>query len=96
MFFIEATSPEAMEAACELILQYGEVHTEFTSETTMSVHEVEGHETDYRLCEMAFQGSFHQKAEYLCAACKAEIEKTGEGEATCGHITFTKPINYQM
>lgn len=47
---------------------------------------------NFRLCEMAFQGEFHQKSHYLCAACKAEIERTGEGQSTCGHLTFTEVI----
>ena len=92
MFFVEAPTPEAMEAACELILQYSEVHVEFTSETTLSVQSIEGHEDEFHLCEMAMQMNFHQKAESLCTACVASIEKTGEGESTCGHLTFTNPI----
>jgi len=45
-----------------------------------------------RLCEMAFQGEFLQQGENLCPKCKEEIERTGEGESTCGHLTFTEAI----
>ena len=45
-----------------------------------------------RLCEMAFQGEFIQLGENLCTMCKEEIERTGEGESTCGHLTFTEMI----
>jgi hypothetical protein len=45
-----------------------------------------------RLCEMAFQGEFLQEGHNLCTKCKEEIERVGEGEATCGHLTFTEAI----
>lgn len=50
-------------------------------------------DTDGTLVEMAFQMNWTQANEYLCVACRKEIENTGEGEATCGHLTFNKPIN---
>jgi len=46
----------------------------------------------YHLCESAFQMNFHQSNERLCSVCKKELERTGEGTTTCGHLTFTSII----
>lgn len=51
----------------------------------------ENREGDERLCEMAFQASFHQEGN-LCPVCRDKIEITGEGVSVCGHLTFTRPI----
>ena len=42
---------------------------------------------DFRLCEMAFQGAFHQESTYKCPIC-ADDKKI----PTCGHLVFTRPI----
>lgn len=50
-------------------------------------------EDDMILCELAFQMNYHQDGRAkLCDVCKMEIERTGEGKDTCGHLTFTHPI----
>ena len=52
------------------------------------------HEQDaLHLAEMAFQMNHHQENGMLCRHCRDDIEKTGEGESTCGHLTFTRFIN---
>jgi hypothetical protein len=82
-----------MDAACALILEYVDsVIFEPLSETDIIVKSMPGKADGIRLCEMAFQMNFHQAPVYMCPACKAEIEKTGKGDAVCGHLTFTKPI----
>ena len=43
-----------------------------------------------RLAEMAFQAGFTQAKGCLCIHCRKQIEETGEGEATCGHLTFER------
>jgi predicted nucleic acid-binding Zn-ribbon protein len=45
---------------------------------------------DYRLAELFFQMNARPARikGHLCPACQWEIEKTGEGEAFCGHLTF--------
>lgn len=55
----------------------------------------ESHEAmlnDLGLAEWAFMGNFTQKKQNLCIECRKEIEKTGEGSATCGHVTFESLI----
>lgn len=47
---------------------------------------------DEYLAYMAFTASFRQSKTYICPVCRAEIERTGEGDASCGHVTFTQPI----
>lgn len=50
-------------------------------------------EGDLALAEMAFSMNYHQDGRAkLCDVCKMEIERTGEGKDTCGHLTFTHPI----
>lgn len=56
--------------------------------TMLVVTERNGNEQDYRLCEMAFQMNMRQEGN-LCPVCRARIEETGEGDAVCGHLTFT-------
>lgn len=48
---------------------------------------------DLHLAEMAFQMNHHQENGMICKHCRAEIESTGEGQSTCGHLTFTRFIN---
>ena len=57
-----------------------------------SIEEEEKFDQAYRLCEAAFQIYFLQKNEFLCCICRKKVEHTGEGNATCGHLTFTKYI----
>lgn len=47
---------------------------------------------DLALAEMAFQMHMHQDNKRICWSCAKAIEKTGEGEAVCGHLTFTELI----
>ena len=47
---------------------------------------VEGEEDSLRLAEMAFQMNWHQGG-WICPHCE------GDEEETCGHLTFTHPIN---
>lgn len=47
---------------------------------------------DFMLCEMAFSMNWRQDNERLCVVCKQRIEETGEGQDTCGHLTFVSPI----
>lgn len=47
---------------------------------------------DLGLAEMAFQMHMHQDNKRICWVCAKAIEKTGEGEAVCGHLTFTELI----
>ena len=52
------------------------------------------HEADaLHLCEMAFQMNHHQENGRLCRHCEEEIKTTGNGQDTCGHLTFTRFIN---
>lgn len=48
----------------------------------------EGAVSEYGLAEMAFAANFTQIRHNMCDECKEEVEKTGEGPATCGHYTF--------
>ena len=100
MFIVEPKTAGDLQVAM-FICSYYHVHMHAYSDGERA-HSVYLHVTpdetcedaqaQFRLCEMAFQGEFHQKSHYLCAACKAEIERTGEGQSTCGHLTFTEVI----
>jgi hypothetical protein len=37
--------------------------------------------------------AFWQDNRRICAACRKAIEETGEGPASCGHLTFTSVMN---
>jgi len=45
---------------------------------------------EYRLAELFFQLNARRARikGHLCPVCQWEIERTGEGEACCGHLTF--------
>jgi len=49
-------------------------------------------EEAFHLCELAFQMNFRQDNHRICDLCKEAIEKLGEGEAVCGHLTFTQYV----
>jgi hypothetical protein len=58
--------------------------------TYLVVFPKEGKYSDYRLAELFFQlNAWPARIKgHLCPACQWEVEKTGEGEACCGHLTF--------
>lgn len=96
MFIVECATMEIYKAAKELLDFYKISHgtrrvvdqdREVILLTTLDINENDD------LAEMCFQGNWHQKKELLCGACKAEIEKTGEGSDSCGHLTFIRPID---
>lgn len=92
MFIVECSTKEDLKAALALVGEYR--HATYRLELTppdnvftLTVEE------NGELVEMAFQMNFHQQPCMICPACKANIEEYGIGEAICGHLVFTSPIN---
>ena len=50
-------------------------------------------QSEYNHCELCFSMNFQQASGLMCDMCKEEVERTGNGEATCGHLTFTQHID---
>ena len=101
MFIIKPTSLIDLHSALLLCSSY-KVNTHIYSDNgkpeTLEVHVTANEESDdpessLRLCEFAFQINFHQSGKYICSKCLREIEKSGNGNGTCGHLTFTRLIN---
>jgi len=87
MFIVKPECPEGFELAC-FILSYYHVNTEFISDgenPSSTTFMVSADGNDERLAEMAFQSSFYQEGN-VCCKCE------DEGEAICGHLTFTTII----
>lgn len=80
-----------------LILSYYNVSAQFFSdgENGNSCYMVVSgeREEDLHLAEMAFQMNHYQENGRLCRHCMEEIKTSGEGQDTCGHLTFTRFIN---
>ena len=105
MFVINTPNAVEHEAAMSILAQH-EVHVEilFVGKKAILViseqmpampctfEDLENAVTNLNLCECHFQVNFLQEAGHLCHVCRSKIERTGEGEATCGHLTFTRSI----
>lgn len=93
MFIIKPKNNQDMAAALELLSNYSVLfETVHTGAQTIIVVQKEKVSGDLRLAEMAFQMNYVQEGVRLCDVCKLEIERTGNGNANCGHLTFTKPL----
>ena len=47
-------------------------------------------DAQYCLAEMCFAANAQSASKNICSHCQSEIEKTGEGEAFCGHQEFKR------
>lgn len=88
MFVVEPERKVDLKTALGLIGSYPGVEYKVTLEEGTITVTVGADGEDERMCEAAFQMTFHQKAAYACPTCAAE------GEVICGHLCFTREINF--
>ena len=92
MFIVECKDKETLKAALALVGEYRHATYRLNLDCKHDVFTLEVEENK-ELVEAAFCMNWHQKNTLLCPVCKDEIERTGTGDAICGHLVFTKPIN---
>jgi len=97
MFIIKTQSENVVSKALAMCLKYERVVVGMVGNyliikvATDSLDSYDNPRTELGLCELDFQMNWVQEGAMLCPYCIEEIERTGEGEATCGHLVFTKP-----
>jgi hypothetical protein len=96
MFIVKPETEEAIAYAVSMLSFYHvKFHTQSDGDDIRSLIVIVDDETQegaLLLAEMAFQMNFHQSNERLCEVCRNEVERTGVGFDTCGHLTFSKMI----
>lgn len=100
MFIVKPKSAKDLQEALFICSYYHVVIESFSNgsdpeSVELQIEEYKNYIDDpyeqYRLCEMAFQMNFHQDgSKRICDVCRRKLEETGEGEASCGHLTFTE------
>ena len=93
--FLLKPKTAADKASMNLVLAHYQVLREMLDDNTLMLSAdpsvKDGHDV-LREAEMAFQMNFHQDGQHLCDVCLKQIEKTGEGDSVCGHLTFIDEI----
>ena len=92
MFYIELHVMDYFKLAMDMVKFYNvDYRIHETGEAVRII--VEGGE-DLYLAELYFSGNWVAKSDMLCGMCIEAIEKSGNGDATCGHLVFTHPKQY--
>lgn len=91
MFIVEASTKEDLKLALDLIGEYRHATYKLSLTPPNNTFTLVVEENE-ELVEMAFQMNWHQKSIFMCPVCREEIERTGTGDACCGHLVFHKPI----